>query len=64
MEDELRRRVKDHLKDFGIKQSWLADKTGLANSTISMFLSGETGLSADNETKIIEVLGLSIKNEE
>jgi len=56
METDFVERVKKHLYDFGIKQSWLADKTGLANSTISMYLSGETGLSVENENKIKEAL--------
>jgi DNA transposition AAA+ family ATPase len=56
MKIEFYQRVKEHLEVFGIKQSWLADKTGLANSTISMYLNGETGLSTENESKINELL--------
>ena len=44
--------IKQYLKTHGIKQSWLAEKSGISNPTLSQILSGKTGLSADLLYKI------------
>ena len=51
-------RVNKYLKDNGIKQNFLSEKTGIPENTLSMVLNGKIKLDADKFVDIIKALGL------
>lgn len=48
---------KDVLQDRGVKQTWLAEKTGISPEHISNILAGRVLLTEENKIKINEALG-------
>ena len=51
-------RVNKYLKDNGIKQNFLSEKTGIPENTLSMVLNGKIKLDADKFVDIIKALNL------
>lgn len=51
-------RVNKYLKDNGIKQNFLSEKTGIPENTLSMILNGKIKMDADKFVDIIKALGL------
>lgn len=48
---------KEVLTERGVKQTWLADKTGISPEHISNILAGRVLLTDENKVKINEALG-------
>lgn len=48
---------KEVLQDRGVKQTWLAEKTGISPEHISNILAGRVLLTDENKVKINEALG-------
>lgn len=57
-------RVKKHLEDNGISQTWLCDKTGITNAAMCRYLQGRRRLSLDVAIKISKTLNIPIMEEE
>lgn len=51
-------RVNKYLKENGIKQNFLSEKTGIPENTLSMILNGKIKLDADKFVEIITALGV------
>lgn len=52
-------KIKQYLQDHGIKQAFLAEKTGIAQEKLSRMLSKNRKLSADELVKISNALGVN-----
>lgn len=52
---------KDVLEDRGVKQIWLADRTGISQEHISNILAERVLLTDENRDKINEILGTNFK---
>lgn len=52
-------KIKQYLQDHGIKQTFLAEKTGIAQEKLSRMLSKNRKLSADELVKISNALGVN-----
>lgn len=50
-------RWREVLKERGVKQTWLADQTGISPEHISNILADRVLLTEDNRKKINEALG-------
>lgn len=50
-------KVAQYLKEQGIKQSWLAQKTGLTDNMISGILNGKRKMTADEFVRICKAIG-------
>lgn len=50
-------RVAQYLEEQGIKQSWLAQKTGLTDNMISGILNGKRKMTADEFVRICKAIG-------
>lgn len=50
-------RLKDYLREHGIKQSWLARNIGIRDDRLSRMLSGRAQISTDMLEKICKALG-------
>lgn len=51
-------KIKKYMDDNGIKQNYVAEKTGIAENTLSQKLTGKSKLYADEFVSIILVLGV------
>lgn len=51
-------RLTSYIKKNGIKQSYIAKKSGIPESTLSMILNGKSRLDADKLENIIAVLNI------
>ena len=51
-------RIKQYLEDNGIKQKYIAEKTGIQENKLSLTLNGQRIMTADEFIKIIYVLNL------
>ena len=51
-------RIKMYMDDNGIKQNYVADKSGIPENTLSMIFTGKRKLYADEFVAIIFVLGI------
>lgn len=51
-------RIKQYLEDNGIKQKYIAEKTGIQENKLSLTLNGQRIMTADELIKIIYVLNL------
>lgn len=49
--------VADYVRNMGIKQSWLAQKTGLTDNMISGILNGKRKMTADEFVRICKAIG-------
>lgn len=49
-------KLNKYIKDKGLKQVFIAKKTGIPENTLSMILNGKCNLSADNFVDIIIAL--------
>lgn len=56
---EINRKLKQYLKDHGIKQVWLAQKTGIGKIALSQILSENRILTSEEFLKICEILKLN-----
>lgn len=52
---------KEVLEERGVKQTWLADKTGISPEHISNILADRVLLTEENKEKINSVLGVDFK---
>lgn len=52
---------KEVLKERGVKQTWLADKTGISSEHISNILADRVLLTEENKDKINLALGVDFK---
>ena len=50
-------KVAQYLEERGIKQSWLAQKTGLTDNMISGILNGKRKMTADEFVRICKAIG-------
>ena len=50
--------ILDYLKEKGIKQVWLSEKTGISRQALSTTLNGERNLDIEEYTKICDALEL------
>lgn len=50
--------LNNYIKDNGIKQSYIAEKTGIPENTLSMILNGKVKLDADKLVLIVRVLNI------
>lgn len=51
-------KIKKYMDANGIKQNYVADKTGIPENTLSMIFTGKRKLYADEFVSIILVLGV------
>ncbi len=51
------KKIQAYLKERGIKQSWLAEKTGISNPHISNIIAERVLFTQENLDKINSVLG-------
>lgn len=54
---EVQTRLAQYIREYGIKQTVIASKTGMLNSKISDILNGKRKLSADDFAKICKAIG-------
>lgn len=47
---------KNRIKEKGLKIVWLADKLGISQPLLSMYLSGDRNMSQETEDKLKELL--------
>ena len=47
---------KQQIKDKGLKQSWIAEKLGISDAMLSLFLSGERNFDLDKENELKKIL--------
>lgn len=59
LKDNARKLAKQYLREHGIKQSWLADKLGISEPTLSGRLNGRYKFDADFAVAFSKVLGIS-----
>lgn len=52
-------KIKNYITERGIKQTFLAEKAGIPDSTMSKILSGQLDIAADKYYLICKTLGLS-----
>ena len=50
-------KVADYVRNMGIKQNWLAEKTGLTESIVSDIFRGKRKMTADEFVRICKALG-------
>lgn len=50
-------KVADYVRNMGIKQNWLAEKTGLTESIVSDIFRGRRKMTADEFVRICKALG-------
>lgn len=50
-------KVAQYLEEHGIKQSWLAQETGLTDNMISGILNGKRKMTADEFVRICKAIG-------
>ena len=50
-------KVAQYIEEQGIKQSWLAQKTGLTDNMISGILNGKRKMTADEFVRICKAIG-------
>jgi len=53
--------LKKILKERGIKQNWLAEKTKIKEPTLSNIIKGKCAPTMNNAKKIMDVLGISFE---
>lgn len=54
----IRQRIKDKIKERGIKVTWLAEQAGIHRSALYMFLAGTRTIPFDALEKIFRLLEL------
>lgn len=54
---EVQSRVIRYVKDMGIKQRFIAQKTGLSESAVSNIFNGNRKMSADEFMKVCQAIG-------
>lgn len=59
LKDNARKLAKQYLREHGIKQSWLADKLGISEPTLSGRLNGRYKFDADFAMAFSKALGIS-----
>ena len=59
LKDDARKLAKKYLHDHGIKQSWLADKMGIGEPTLSGRLNGRYKFDADFALAFSKALDIS-----
>lgn len=59
LKDDARKLAKQYLRDHGIKQSWLADRLGISEPTLSGRLNGRYKFDADFAVAFSKTLGIS-----
>lgn len=55
--EDARDLVLEHLRKFGIKQTWLADKLGISDGHLTLIFQKERDLTESNLEKINDALG-------
>lgn len=61
LEKTIQEQWKEVLEERGIKQTWIAEKTGISPEHISNILAGRVLLTDENKVKINTVLGTNFK---
>ena len=56
---QISKNIKNLMKQQGLTQLKLADKTGISKSTISDYLNNKTLINPDNEQKVADVLNVN-----
>lgn len=59
--EDARDLILQHLRERGIKQSWLASKLGLSNSHLTLTFQKQRDLTKENLKKINSLLGTHFK---
>lgn len=59
LKENARKLAKQYLRDHGIKQSWLADKLGISEPTLSGRLNGRYKFDADFAVAFSKALDIS-----
>ncbi len=59
--EDVRDLVSTHLKTFGIKQTWLAQKLDISDTHLTLIFQKERDLTENNLNKINSVLGTDFK---
>ena len=54
-------RLRDYLNKNGIKQSYVAEKTGIAPNTLNMMLNGKVKIDSDRIYLIMKTIGIEPK---
>lgn len=49
-------KIKKYMEDKGIKQTYVSEKTGIPENTLSMILNGKRNLGADEMVEIFKAL--------
>ena len=52
-------KVKEKIKEKGLKQSWIAYKTGISKTTMSKYVNGSRKLKYETAKKIADILECS-----
>lgn len=60
LKDNARKLAKQYLREHGIKQSWLADKLGISEPTLSGRLNGRYKFDADFAVAFSRALDISV----
>ena len=54
--ESIRQELKKFLKEYGIKNNYIAKKINMSNSTVSLWLKGERELSPDRLEIIVNIM--------
>lgn len=55
---KIQMKVAQYIADNGIKQTFISEKTGIPNNTLSTILTGKRKMSADEFVEIVIALGV------
>lgn len=55
---EVYQKIAKHIKENGIKQKFISEKTGISENTLSMILNGKRKMEADDFVEIVIALGV------
>ena len=54
-------KIKNFIKENGIKQTFLASRLGVSTSTLNAMLNGNRNITAEEYFKICEILNVSVE---
>ena len=55
----MREKLKIYLQETGTKQKWIAQKLGISESLLSLFIKGDRELSYNNAIKLKKLIGIN-----
>ena len=61
MEKEIIERIRNYIKEQGLKQRWVAERAGMTDLEISQYLTERKRLTADAYIRICDALGVPLE---